>query len=203
MSSLIEAFEAGLADGLTKEARYPTSRLLTSRKATGVLPAHLLRSLTSRASIGRLRRGGAGLKPEERKLLTEISGGKPGDLEGIIGKLTEKAGKEKLPTYPVSRFLTHRFNPLGALARMMGIRGLADRLSGAGRLPFPKKHAEKRLTGREQHLVGLLKGARPKDTFLGEAKRAFGDRDRMKKALPALVAGVAPAALLAAPEGAK
>lgn len=148
------------SDELEKIAKYPISKLLTSRGVAGgvgagagigigaatgggALPlaalmgargageAALGRIISSRGMAGRLRRGGKGLMKHDIKRLAEATGSSEADVLKAIASMGQKGGK----TNPISRFLTAKYNPLNIPGRMIGARGMAGRaLDGPGTL---------------------------------------------------------------------
>lgn len=168
-------FTVSFADELEKIAKYPISKLLTSRGVAGGVgagagmslgalggPATMLlggalsggraageaalgRIISSRGMAGRLRRGGKGLMKHDIRRLAEATGSSEADVLKAIAAMGKKGGK----TNPISRFLTAKYNPLNIPGRMINVRGMTGRaLDGSGTL-----------MGREAKTLEELQGA--------------------------------------------
>ena len=170
----MDAFMTGFGSELVKTAKYPISRFLSSRLAgaagsgadyatkahlvgaglgpiaalgglgagIGLGAAQLRRVVGGRAAMGRLARGGKGLMVHEKKRLAEAAGVTLPELEKVLVRVGKKGGK----TYPVSRAISTKYNPLMAIERIIGSRGFAGRAGRGG----------KAMTGREKQLLEAL-----------------------------------------------
>jgi hypothetical protein len=171
----IEAF----SDELEKLAKYPISRLLTGRVPAATVGAvqgalihplagaafagrdllhqQLFRTVGGRALAGRLARGGKGLMKHEKKKLSEALGVSEGRLEKLIASHAkrQKGGK----TYPVSRALSTKYNPLSIPRRLVDTRAMAGRAARGG----------KGMTKREREILAALK----KEKTVSNVKRGL------------------------------
>lgn len=131
---------AGGATGAASLAGYPgapaaAKALMGASGATsgaleGLGGAFFRRILGSRAMKGRLARGGKGLMKHEKKRLAEATGLSEENLEKAIARIAKKKGGK---TYPVSRALDTKYNPLNIPGRLIDARALAGRsLRGKG-----------------------------------------------------------------------
>ena len=160
-------FTAGFSDELIKEAKYPISRLLTSRAVSGagglaegamagmgvfspamggarMLHQHLIRSVGGRALHGRLVRGGKGLMGHEKKKLSEALGVSGPKLDKMIASYAKanKGGK----THPISRAVSTPYTGIGAIRRLADTRAMAGRAGKGG----------KGMTKREKSILAEL-----------------------------------------------
>lgn len=147
-------FINGFGDELIKEAKYPISRLMTSRGAAGAagaaeglstgmlamgpvgggiraLQQHVMRGVGGRALHGRLVRGGKGLMGHEKKKLAEALGVSGPKLDKMIDGYAKAHKGSK--TNPISRAVSSKYTGIAIPRRLMDTRAMAGRAAKGGK----------------------------------------------------------------------
>lgn len=148
----MDNFTNGFGDELVKTAKYPISRLLSSPHAAGVsgaaasvgsgplaIPMGALGALTGattlqgsrgravKALLVRAGQGGKGLMKHERKRLAEATGMSIKDVDVALKRVGKKHINRTGDRARLERAATYKYNPISALQRFVGARGLAGR----------------------------------------------------------------------------
>lgn len=82
----------------------------------------------------------------DKKRLAEAAGMSVPKLEKAMGRIGRKAAKNDLSTYPISRAINTKYNPINIPKRYIGSRGFAGRA-----------HGGTGLTEREIEILKVLK----------------------------------------------
>jgi len=131
---LSHAAPMGLAEGVSAAALTHNPFIALAGGAKGVAEGSLARRIFGRGLAGRIARGGKGMTKQEIKRLAE---GLHVSEKELLHAIKSKAGKG-LPTMPVSRALSTKYNPLNIPDRFIRARGMA------GNMLAGNKHMTKR-----------------------------------------------------------
>lgn len=157
---MTSTINTSFGDELVKLARYPISRFLSSPHAAAtsgaissvtpgaggfnaigmgigsLLGASTLQGTRARgvkALLARAGQGGEGLMKHERKRLAEATGLTRKQLDDALERVGRKQLANTKDTAKIERALTWKYNPLAALGRVIGARGMAGRAARGGK----------------------------------------------------------------------